>query len=93
MIANSEEFCQSLGLPYRVVAIVSGAFNQASSKKYDLEYVTFSSCRDSFFLVDTVLFTDYAHRAWFPYQAEYKELVSCSNCTDCMMCPLDLHYP
>lgn len=39
MIANSEEFCQSLGLPYRVVAIVSGAFNQAASKKYDLEYV------------------------------------------------------
>lgn len=38
MIANSEEFCQSLGLPYRVVAIVSGAFNQAASKKYDLEY-------------------------------------------------------
>ncbi|CAK7208351.1 Cytosolic seryl-tRNA synthetase [Sporothrix curviconia] len=37
MIANSEEFCQSLGLPYRVVAIVSGAFNQAASKKYDLE--------------------------------------------------------
>ncbi|CAK7266051.1 Cytosolic seryl-tRNA synthetase [Sporothrix epigloea] len=57
MIANSEEFCQSLGLPYRVVAIVSGAFNQAASKKYDLE-------------------------AWFPFQAEYKELVSCSNCTD-----------
>ena len=39
MIANSEEFCQSLGLPYRVVAIVSGAFNQAASKKYDLECV------------------------------------------------------
>ncbi|OAA64624.1 seryl-tRNA synthetase [Niveomyces insectorum RCEF 264] len=57
MIANSEEFCQSLGLPYRVVAIVSGAFNQAASKKLDLE-------------------------AWFPFQAEYKELVSCSNCTD-----------
>jgi len=37
MIANAEEFCQSLGLPYRVVAIVSGAFNQAASKKYDLE--------------------------------------------------------
>lgn len=62
MIANSEEFCQSLGLPYRVVAIVSGAFNQAASKKYDLE-------------------------AWFPFQAEYKELVSCSNCTDCMFSP------
>ncbi len=29
----------SLGLPYRIVGIVSGAFNQAASKKYDLEYV------------------------------------------------------
>lgn len=37
MIAHSEEFAQSLGLPYRIVAIVSGAFNQAAAKKYDLE--------------------------------------------------------
>ncbi|CAK7563150.1 MAG: Cytosolic seryl-tRNA synthetase [Sporothrix epigloea] len=67
MIANSEEFCQSLGLPYRVVAIVSGAFNQAASKKYDLE-------------------------AWFPFQAEFKELVSCSNCTDFQSRALDIRY-
>ncbi|KAL7959171.1 hypothetical protein V8C34DRAFT_280502 [Trichoderma compactum] len=57
MIAASEEFYKSLGLPYQVVAIVSGALNDAASKKLDLE-------------------------AWFPYQGEYKELVSCSNCTD-----------
>ncbi|KAH8112364.1 seryl-tRNA synthetase [Phellopilus nigrolimitatus] len=57
MIATSEEFYQSLGLPYRVVAIVSGALNLAASQKYDLE-------------------------AWFPFQGGYKELVSCSNCTD-----------
>lgn len=57
MLNNSEEFYQSLGLPYRVVAIVSGALNNAAAMKYDLE-------------------------AWFPYQGEYKELVSCSNCTD-----------
>ncbi|EFX01289.1 seryl-tRNA synthetase [Grosmannia clavigera kw1407] len=67
MIANSEEFCQALGLPYRVIAIVSGAFNQAASKKFDLE-------------------------AWFPYQAEYKELVSCSNCTDFQSRALDIRY-
>ncbi|EPE09670.1 seryl-trna synthetase [Ophiostoma piceae UAMH 11346] len=67
MIANSEEFCQSLGLPYRVVAIVSGAFNQAASKKYDLE-------------------------AWFPFQGEYKELVSCSNCTDYQSRALEIRY-
>lgn len=57
MIANSEEFMQALGFKYRVISIVSGALNNAASKKYDLE-------------------------AWFPYQGEYKELVSCSNCTD-----------
>lgn len=57
MINNSEEFYKSLGLPYRVVGIVSGELNNAAAKKFDLE-------------------------AWFPFQKEYKELVSCSNCTD-----------
>jgi len=57
MIVNSEEFYQSLGIPYRVVSIVSGALNLAAAKKNDLE-------------------------AWFPFQGEYKELVSVSNCTD-----------
>jgi seryl-tRNA synthetase len=57
MVETSEAFYQSLGLPYRVVSIVSGALNNAAAMKYDLE-------------------------AWFPFQGEYKELVSCSNCTD-----------
>jgi seryl-tRNA synthetase len=39
MILNAEEFYKTLGIPYRVVGIVSGAFNQAASKKYDLELV------------------------------------------------------
>jgi len=46
-----------IGLPYQVVSIVSGALNDAASKKYDLE-------------------------AWFPASNTYRELVSCSNCTD-----------
>lgn len=37
MIKTSEEFYQSLQLPYRVISIVSGALNDAASKKYDLE--------------------------------------------------------
>lgn len=37
MIGTSEEFMQELGLPYRVVNIVSGALNDAAAKKYDLE--------------------------------------------------------
>lgn len=56
MVSNSEAFYQSLKLPYRVVAIVSGALNNAAAIKYDVE-------------------------AWFPYQGEYKELQSISNCS------------
>lgn len=67
MIGYSEEFYKSLGLPYRVVAIVSGALNNAAAKKYDLE-------------------------AWFPFQGEYKELVSCSNCTDYQSRNLDIRF-
>ncbi|KAL8438887.1 hypothetical protein Efla_005367 [Eimeria flavescens] len=65
MIATAEEFYQSLELPYRVVAIVSGALNDAAAKKYDLE-------------------------AWFPGYADYRELVSCSNCTDYQARRLDI---
>jgi seryl-tRNA synthetase len=67
MIGISEEFYQSLKIPYRVVAIVSGALNNAASKKYDLE-------------------------AWFPFQGEFKELVSCSNCTDYQSRNLEIRY-
>ncbi|XP_063226812.1 serine--tRNA ligase, cytoplasmic isoform X2 [Bacillus rossius redtenbacheri] len=37
MIGNAEEFCRELGIPYRVVNIVSGALNHAAAKKLDLE--------------------------------------------------------
>lgn len=37
MIANAEEFYKTIGLNYQVVSIVSGAMNDAASKKYDLE--------------------------------------------------------
>lgn len=67
MIGYSEEFYKTLGVPYRVVEIVSGALNNAAAKKYDLE-------------------------AWFPYQGEYKELVSCSNCTDYQSRALEIRF-
>jgi len=35
MLATSEEFYQSLGLPYQVVAIVSGALSE--SRLYSME--------------------------------------------------------
>ena len=57
MINIDQEFYQGLGIPYRIVAIVSGELNGAAAKKYDLE-------------------------GWFPGYGTYRELVSCSNCTD-----------
>ncbi len=37
MVAQAEQFYQALGLPYQVINIVSGALNDAASKKYDIE--------------------------------------------------------
>ncbi|CAE8619212.1 unnamed protein product, partial [Polarella glacialis] len=37
MIKYSEDFYQSLGIPYRTVKIVSGELNNAAAKKYDME--------------------------------------------------------
>ncbi|TYH85726.1 hypothetical protein ES332_D02G289100v1 [Gossypium tomentosum] len=67
MLKNSEEFYQELKLPYQIVAIVSGALNDAAAKKYDLE-------------------------AWFPASQTYRELVSCSNCTDYQSRRLEIRY-
>jgi len=57
MNKNAEEFYGELGIPYRIVGIVSGALNNAAAKKLDLE-------------------------AWFPGSGAFRELCSCSNCTD-----------
>ncbi|KAL7000384.1 serine--tRNA ligase [Sarracenia purpurea var. burkii] len=67
MIKNSEEFYKMLNIPYQVVAIVSGALNDAAAKKYDLE-------------------------GWFPASNTYRELVSCSNCTDYQSRRLEIRY-
>ena len=37
MVSNAEEFYQSLGIPYRLVDIVSGALNDAAHRKIDIE--------------------------------------------------------
>ncbi len=67
MIATSEEFYQSLDIPYRVISIVSGALNNAAAAKYDLE-------------------------GYFPASNTFRELVSCSNCTDYQARRLDTQY-
>ncbi|XP_056413684.1 serine--tRNA ligase, cytoplasmic [Hyla sarda] len=67
MIKTAEEFYQTLGIPYRIVNIVSGSLNHAASKKLDLE-------------------------AWFPGSGAFRELVSCSNCTDYQARRLRIRY-
>ncbi|KAF7259907.1 hypothetical protein EG68_02833 [Paragonimus skrjabini miyazakii] len=67
MIANAEAFHQALGIPYRIVSIVSGELNNAAAMKYDLE-------------------------AWFPGSGAFRELVSCSNCTDYQSRRLAIRY-
>merc|ERR1739845_173918 len=67
MCKLSEEFLQSLEIPYQVISIVSGALNKAAAKKYDIE-------------------------AWFPGYGQYKEVVSCSNCTDYQARRMQIRY-
>ena len=67
MLKAAEDFYQSLGIPYRVVTIVSAELNNAAAKKYDLE-------------------------GWFPGFQEYRELVSCSNCTDYQSRSLEIRF-
>lgn len=67
MITAAEEFYQSLGFPYHVISIVSGALNNAAIKKLDLE-------------------------CWFPGYNAYRELVSCSNCTDYQSRAMEIRY-
>lgn len=67
MIRTAEEFYQSLGFPYHVINIVSGALNNAAIRKYDLE-------------------------CWFPGYNAYRELVSCSNCTDYQSRAMEIRY-
>lgn len=67
MLATSEEFYKSLGIPYRLVSIVSGALNNAAARKVDLE-------------------------GFFPFEGDYRELVSCSNCTDYQTRELGIHH-
>lgn len=64
---KSDRIFSQLKIPYHVVAIVTGALNDAAAKKYDLE-------------------------AWFPASKTYRELVSCSNCTDYQSRRLEIRY-
>ncbi|TIA87992.1 hypothetical protein E3P99_02853 [Wallemia hederae] len=62
MVLNSEEFYKSLGIPYRLVNIVSGALNNAAAQKYDLE-AWFPYLGEWKELVSTSNCTDYQSRS------------------------------
>jgi hypothetical protein len=84
---------QALGLPYRVVNIVSGELNAAAAKKYDLEawfpasstfreLVSCSNCTGGpWGCVSFGGLCGLFVGAWFRASAAFRELVSCSNCT------------
>eukprot|EP01129_Flabellula_baltica_P011422 TRINITY_DN499_c0_g1_i2.p1 TRINITY_DN499_c0_g1~~TRINITY_DN499_c0_g1_i2.p1 ORF type:complete len:449 (-),score=139.35 TRINITY_DN499_c0_g1_i2:30-1376(-) len=81
----SEEFYQALGLPYRVVAIVSGELNNAAAKKYDLE-AWFPGFQDYRELVSNSNCTDYQSRRLgvingVKKEDGSKEYVHMLNCT------------
>ncbi len=67
LIKNAEELWQGLGIPYRIVNIVTGDLGAVAAKKYDLE-------------------------AWMPAQGKYREMVSCSNCTDWQSYRLNIKF-
>eukprot|EP01118_Nematostelium_gracile_P007010 TRINITY_DN2268_c0_g1_i2.p1 TRINITY_DN2268_c0_g1~~TRINITY_DN2268_c0_g1_i2.p1 ORF type:complete len:295 (+),score=100.06 TRINITY_DN2268_c0_g1_i2:808-1692(+) len=81
MIKTAEDFYQALKIPYQVVSIVSGALNNAASKKYDLEG-WFPSPKP----IDPNAATDVAPTG------QFRELVSCSNCTDYQSRSLEIKF-
>lgn len=67
MLRISEQFYESLDIPYRTVILSSGDMGKVSSKTYDIE-------------------------AWMAGQSSYREVVSCSNCTDYQARRLMIRY-
>ncbi|KAA0201693.1 hypothetical protein HAZT_HAZT009209, partial [Hyalella azteca] len=93
MMSNSEALCQALGLSYQVVNIVSGELNNAAAKKLDLE--AYFPASGAYFLVllnyKNVRLAIKLLRRHVPAGA-YRELVSCSNCTDYQSRRLRVRY-
>lgn len=99
MIGNSERFYQSLGIPYRVVNIVSGALNNAAAMKYDLEayfpgsqayreLVSVSNCTD---YQSRRLQVRYGQTKKMSGQTEYVHMLNGTLCavTRCLCCILE----
>ena len=85
MVKNAESFYQALNIPYRIVGIVSGGFILQDTVWLDSLY----GIKKKFFLTfcfEGALNNAAAKKldleAWFPGSGAFRELCSCSNCTD-----------
>lgn len=99
MLATSEEFYQSLGLSYQVVGIVSGALSTSPVPHPSPTYLPHPvvqrwSLRMLIGRPDNAASIKRDLEAWFPVTGggEYKELVSCSNCTDYQTRELEIRF-
>ena len=79
MINNAEKFNQALGLPYRIVNIVSGELNNAVAKKLGKNVFPTHLPRYRYI---SGLSVSLVWKRGFPILVCFRELVSCSNCTD-----------
>ena len=101
MIDNACEFLRSLGLPFRVVKVVSGELNYSTSKKYDIEgwfpsYGTYrelvsgSNCLD---FQSRKLGIRFGHGKTEKGDKEYVHMLNCTLCaTERTLCAILENY-
>ena len=111
MIANAEEFYQTLGIPYRIVNIVSGVCVCEHVCMHECVCVHVSVRPETSKLLTffhnlmqrhtCIIYTGELNNAaakkldleaWFPGSGAFRELVSCSNCTDYQSRRLQIRY-
>lgn len=101
MIANAEEFYQLLRIPYQIVNIVSGALNNAASKKLDLEawfpasgkFRELVSCSNCLDYQARRLMVRYGQTKKMNAQVEYVHMLNATMCaTTRVICAILEHY-
>lgn len=95
MIGTAEEFYKSLGIPYRIVNIVSGRFLKHEQQVVCLRDNQLSSSARRPPLsgaLNHAASKKLDLEAWFPGSQAFRELVSCSNCTDYQARRLRIRY-
>jgi len=101
MIGNAEAFYQALGIPYRVVNIVSGALNNAAAKKLDLEawfpgsgaFRELVSCSNCLEYQSRRLLIRYGQTKKMNAQTDYVHMLNATMCaTTRVMCAIMENY-